>query len=341
MAFSFRIRFFLAEDSRINHDEPKLEIPLNKSSDQFLLLESYPTDNCKALLGNLTNRKNPIESTTHLILTGPEYSNRKEASKQGELAKKALWLTGLQNQLGLDLGRDTSPITINKDYKKSIEKELNHEVQIREDKLGLDVYKTEPNPIFVRGSFTATGKSSAERIESDLFKNFLAAGKIPKGLKLATELHNLSKRTASDSTRLMALVSAVENLSDREKRPPPLVAHIDHLMSKTGDLKEDLLEDNQLEWSENKIHREIKKLRDYIGGAKRHSISFSARKLIGEKLGRKKYAGKPAVDFFSECYQIRSKLTHGGPNSVEKNLKQLSNELDSMVRDLVSKLFEA
>lgn len=65
------------------------------------------------------------------------------------------------------------------------------------------------------------------------------------------------------------------------------------------------------------------------------SIGQAGRKLAS-RLGARTYAGKNPESFFSECYDLRSALVHGGhPRPSRSEVDHLAAPLESFVGDLL------
>ena len=331
MDYTFKIRFFLNDDARIGCDKPELPLGLKNDSSSNFLLKSFEKDV-------------PIEDTNHLVLFGPTYSSEEKARQEGEYTKKVLILLGAKNQFGLDVGRDVASGTITEAGKEALKRAgLKEDIQIRNDKLGLDVYPANKNVKFFRSDMSATMKRGKDGIISDFTELFKFTKEVSEEVKLAAELYNLGRRSASDNTRLIANVSAVDSISPDRKRPEAICNYINDLIDQSEELEEILLSDEDIDWEKEKIKKEKARLKSHLGWFKSYSISQSACMMLEEKLGDEEYNGKSPSEFFKECYKIRNDIIHSGPSSVgdEVNLKQKANGMDQLTRDLILELVDA
>lgn len=328
MSFTFRIRFFLNEDARIKSKKQKLTIKPDEDSEKEFVLKSKEQDT-------------PIEETGHLVLLGPNYPTEEEATHKGELTKKALTLLGVRNQLGLDLGRDVASGGFTEEGKEILKNKIGSEnVKIRNDKLGLDVYPTDKENIFVNSHAKAVAKRDADNLRSDFCNLWQVADGIGDNVKLAAELYNLARRSVSDNTRLITTVSAVDTLSPSKKRPEQIKNYIDCLISQVEELREILKTDEN--WDKGEIDNEVKRLKSHIGWFKEYSIRQKSKFMITEKVGDNEYCGQKPEALFDECYSIRNDIIHNGPSAVDKevDMKRKANCMDQLARDLILQFLE-
>ncbi|MCI5122556.1 MAG: hypothetical protein D3908_15480 [Candidatus Electrothrix sp. AUS4] len=68
---------------------------------------------------------------------------------------------------------------------------------------------------------------------------------------------------------------------------------------------------------------------------KQESIRQAGKRLVAERLGDRMYADMNATKYFSECYDLRSSLVHGGTHD-RKKLNKLASHLPHFVSDLLT-----
>jgi hypothetical protein len=82
---------------------------------------------------------------------------------------------------------------------------------------------------------------------------------------------------------------------------------------------------------------EAASLRGSLSRLRDESISQAGRRLARE-LGERQYLGSDPESFFSECYNLRSKLAHGhAPRPERQEVDAHAAELERYVGDLLSR----
>ncbi|RCW49195.1 hypothetical protein [Halanaerobium sp. ST460_2HS_T2] len=174
------------------------------------------------------------------------------------------------------------------------------------------------------------GKGKAIKNEK-AFINFFTEGlnyELNKKEKSIIELLNLSFSEYSKSAQFVTLISAFELFIEKKvKQEEKIVDLIDNELFK------------KLNECQNKYKISDKKLNDLksrIGKIKNLSIKDNCKKIIKRYLDQNiKYNGKLAVDFFDDCYDIRSQIVHSKDklNKLDNNIIQ---ELRKLVKDVLS-----
>jgi len=140
---------------------------------------------------------------------------------------------------------------------------------------------------------------------------------------LGFELYNAYAFESSIRAKFLTLIIAIESLLGRPKRNDKTVGYIESLVKQTK---------NQTELKKNDMDSLVGCLEEL----KYQSISSRAKSLIKKYLKSKKYNGKSAEIFFSECYKIRSDIIHTGkPPEKIKDFRKITVELYKMVSALL------
>ncbi|HEY8911750.1 hypothetical protein [Lacisediminihabitans sp.] len=129
----------------------------------------------------------------------------------------------------------------------------------------------------------------------------------------------------SDEARFMVLMTAVEVLVPSRRRPEHLLVVIESLL-------EDISQSDSLAFAEAET------LANGIRGLRNESIRSSGRQ-FASRLTARSYLGRPAPEFWTYAYGLRSAASHGGatPTNVSK-LREASPELQWFLRDLILSL---
>ncbi|MCI5164420.1 MAG: hypothetical protein D3917_20895, partial [Candidatus Electrothrix sp. AX5] len=122
--------------------------------------------------------------------------------------------------------------------------------------------------------------------------------------------------------RFLLLIMAIETLSECAPRSDEAIAYVDMLIESTNNCRTLRKEDSN----------------SMIGALhwlKQESIRQAGKRLVTERLGDRMYADMSAAKYFSQCYDLRSKLVHGGASDRGK-IDKLVPQLPSFVSDLLT-----
>jgi hypothetical protein len=159
------------------------------------------------------------------------------------------------------------------------------------------VFLEDPWPLFARvGPLELT----VGRTKSAVLAAIDTAAKldlqVPDHHALAYDLFSASFWQPSEDSRFMMLMMALETMLEAEPRSEATQAHIDNLVSLTqsADLPE----------------TERSSIVGALDSLREESISQAGRRLAST-LGERRYNGRTPMQFFNDCYAIRSGLAHG------------------------------
>ncbi|HLE08779.1 MAG TPA: hypothetical protein VI914_04050 [Thermodesulfobacteriota bacterium] len=303
--YAFRIRFLLPEDRIINYDGKILEIPLS-ISDKKLLLKSFSTSK-------------KISESNNLVIFGRGFSSHEEANDCGSRVKNSLLVCGANLQMGIDVGKDTSRGVLSNHFMDMVRK---GGAKLLNDIHGLSVYKEEEDmPVFfgsVGGTFIS-GSSSSKFVEV-LTKIYNENPELSDKQTLALELYGAAHFETSLRARFLTLVIAIESLCQYESRAENTLKFLKTLEDLTT-------KDSTLEKAEKES------LLSALRNLKYQSIANSCGKLI--KLHQREFSIGDAVEFFKQCYKIRSAILHTGQPSREIRLGTEVSKLDRFVSELL------
>lgn len=138
----------------------------------------------------------------------------------------------------------------------------------------------------------------------------------------AFELYSASFFVDNADARFTLLMMAIETLIDQKQRSEAAMDHVRGLIERTRD--------------SSLPEAEVQSMIGALEWLFLESIGQAGRRLV-QSLTSKKYNGKPAVSFFTDCYEIRSALVHGGtPRPSRQEVDSRAATLEILVGDLLA-----
>jgi CII-binding regulator of phage lambda lysogenization HflD len=309
--YNFRIRVLKARGSTLDIDQPN----------KYYTFTS-PDINVKV---SSTYTKTTIKKSDRLSFIGSDFATKKDAQMVGENFLNALMITFARLRVGVDFGARAPKSHITeyglKFFEQKFKKNLINDVH------GLMVYEPEPSLEFASYNMKLVLGRSESSFEEVWRKSLTKQIELTEKERIAFDLFNLSFFQNNEESRFILLIMAIESLIKQKKRNENEINYIDKIIEQTEN--EESLENGEKESFINAF-----------GSLKSESISKAGRKLVEKKLGHKKYKNLSAVKFFSECYQIRSKLVHGTSSlPTREEVAQYAGELEVFVSDLLTDSF--
>ena len=169
--------------------------------------------------------------STVLEIRAEDFPTEADGRVAGERAKWALRVAAIQSDLGLDLGDDKSPSGMASAVREMMEAKTGS--QIIMDVRGLHVYEGTADAKVFRVSAKLTVEKNADTFARDFSFAYEDEASTSEKASLAMDLYSLSKFEVSERARCLALVSALEVLSERSRRPAEVLDHLLKLSSKT------------------------------------------------------------------------------------------------------------
>jgi hypothetical protein len=189
---------------------------------------------------------------------------------------------------------------------------------------GLQVYPDDLPAAAI--NLTARGRVSrpVARLLGPLRSELAGNRQLGKKEALAMDLYFLSQFESSTRARVLALVTSLEVLSERQSRPQPVVAHLEQLKKQTKDALRD---------ADTETQRAFNSFLSGLGQLCDESISSAVRSVVRQHVpDTKQFDGMSPIDFFNKCYDVRSKLVHAGEEPEDVTLTQLFGELSRLVQ---------
>lgn len=306
--WTYRLRIRLAGSSGLTIAAPQADLdfgpPIGRVS-----IRAWP------------NSSLPIMDAEWLVLTGSA-SSRQVALDRGARLVAALRCAFSKLRIAADFGGRAPQGRFTDAGKKLLSGADGRPVL--HDEHGLIVYPSEPRPRL--GSvLPPTLKLS---LDPDRLRRAIseAAGHDPaiEGQEaIAYHLFAASRFESSADARLISLVMALETLITPVDRSRPAVEHVDRLIDCTRSAA-----------GVDKEERDS--IVSALKGLRKESISAAGRRLV-EVLGDRTYGGLSAKKLWTEAYDVRSKLVHGGvPRPSRERVDLCAAHLEVLVADLLS-----
>ena len=307
MSYSFRFTF---PKSLISSDV----VIEDKESKQILLTE---TPYSVTLFSHKQDAS--ISDSDLLVVQGKGYNSATVAETEGHRIKDALMLTFVKHRIGVDFSLKNG----------LIEKE---KLKVLEDSIGKKAFYQWDGYVLVfedehKVPFVYVNVNARAAVLSDMFvKTFTASLSLSPSLskreQFAYRVFNIALFQPDSIARFLNLIMVVESLSDYAPRSEEAVAHVDMMIESTKNCRALKKEDS-----------------DSMVGAlhwlKQESIRQAGKRLVAERLENRIYADMSAIKYFSKCYDLRSKLVHGGTSDSEK-FNKLATHLPHFVSDLLT-----
>lgn len=305
--YAFRIRFVLPDSIRLGIEDHRCDIALNVS--------------LRAVSDDL-----PIKEVSRLALHGAGFDTQEQAEDEGTRWRDALEACFARIGVGVDFGERTAGGVATEAGLQMLSEE--HGFRVLNDEPGLSTFAEEPTPRFVTVSAEGMKFPSTDRMIRAIATAYNLGPHHTPAESLAFDLYSASFFTTVADARFLMLMMAVETLLSPENRPPKVAAHVRSLIEQTeaadlpADEKVSLL--GSMQW------------------LRQESIGRAGRRLASSLEGRA-YMELPPTQFFSRCYETRSRLAHGAvPRPTFEEVNALAGPLELFVGHLLCpKLLEA
>lgn len=306
MSFSFRIRFHLPDEFSIGITSSELIIGKYMGSD--IVLKSNQVDT-------------PIEKAHELILRGDNYASAEEAWNAGLHCKDALILAFARLHIGADFG-DRAPRSVFTTAGLEMLKKRTG-VRVLNDFHGLMIFENEPPIKFVSLHAKPSVTKNKERFIQAVGLALDHSTSLSDQERLAFDFFGTSFFQKSIDAHFLMLMMAVETLLEPASRSKIVQEHVKELIHLTK--ASSVLSSNEKD-----------SLIGSLQSLDKESIEQVGRKLA-KRLGNRKYGGQNPCEFFTTCYELRSKLVHGYvPRPTRDGIASISANLELFVGDLLS-----
>ncbi len=284
MSYTFRLRFKKSERKKLGIDEEEIVIE--------------DRQNIKIIIRS-AQREKAIKDSDELILKGIGYDTEEIAKKAGQESRDILTLAFSQLNFPANFGDRSAHGKFFEAGLKMLEAECSGAVI--NDMHGLQTYPTTLNPKFAKfGDLRAFVTTGSDKSISTIIAAFCKPFPITDRKRLAYELFSASMFGNYVDSRFLLLMMAVETLIEQNKRPADELEQIDKLI--------DITSQSEINGKESLTGR--------LQSLKTESVGSAGRRLASRLSNI--YLGMSSSKFFTQCYEVRSKLVHGAvPNQLK------------------------
>lgn len=305
--FSYRIRFRRSPRDTINIDDP----------------EWRTTHLAKPVCLSSSNRDEPIRDAGEWVVVGKGWRTEADALDAGAQCLDALTRTLAALRIGADFG---SRAPSGGFFKAGLEMlGGGQDRPVLNDVHGVMGYKSEPRPRLARfGPITPLRGVPPDRFERAFSQAIAEFEPLSDMERVSAELFGASYFQDSADTRFLLLMMAVEALIELRQRPAESLEHVERLISLTKE-------------SAKLADSERASLLGTLDWMRNQSIRQAGRELARSRLAGREYSKRSPSTFFTECYDVRSRLVHGSVSlPTPKETGSLTAPLELFVSDLLA-----
>jgi len=304
--YDFRLRFNFPEAYRIDSDVEQLELLVLPHGERIRL--------CSDAIGT------PIKGHARVAIIGGPYASEYQARTAAEKSKRALLYWAIEQRLGMDFGDGKQKSFVTKEYLAILQKQYG--CPVKNDVHGIDVYEHVENLRFVSMNAKGTVGKYPPKLIDTFQREYLNSRQLTEKKVLASEIYASSFFDVSARSRFITLVTAIEALLEPLKRSDEVQALVAELEATTQQSMID-------EPTKASIIGSLERVRD-------QSISQAGRTLARRLLPDEFFDGQSSVDFFTRCYNLRSRILHHGTIPKESvDIGRLANVMETFVAHLL------
>lgn len=306
--YSFRLRFFRSPIDTVNIDEPHWEWRLGEDLPSLILC--------------VGDKVTPIKEANELIFKSDGWTSEEAAAQAETQYVDVLMLTLARLRVGVDFGSRAPKSAFTLAGLAMLEAQTG--CRVLNDVHGPMVFETDPPPRFALFSADALRGVKKDHFETIFERALCSPRSFSDRERLSFELFNASFFQKSADTRFIMLVMSIEALIEPEHRSIEATAHVDSLIEATKK-------------SSSITDKDRRSILGSLRWLRYESINQAGKRLAQEQLGERLYDGKSASSFFSNCYNLRSRLVHGEhPPPTQQEIGSASAQLEVFVSDLLT-----
>jgi hypothetical protein len=263
----------------------------------------------------------PLEEQPQgLVLTGPAYGTAEEAQAASEAALIGLLRLSLRSGYAITLQPRLPPPIIFDAGLEMLAQQFGVDT-IYCDRLGVVVFEERGTTRFAAAG---TPTISVTSTFAGLVESWSGQpGDVTRRALIAYDLYGSSRSESSSRARFLLLVMAVESLAKQSRRPETERKIVQQLIDVVGTTD---LGSNRRELLEGGLRVLMNE-----------SISESCRQLLRAAEEEGVLADEDPLLFFRDCYRIRGKIVHSGATPTPRELTNLANRLELIVRSLIER----
>jgi hypothetical protein len=280
--YDFRLRFNFPEAYRIGSDVEEIELLVLPLGERIRMRSGA--------IGT------PIKDHAQVAVLGGSFASEDQARDAAEKTKRALLYWAIEQRLGIDFGDGKQRSGVTKAGLAMLQKQ--HGCPVRNDIHGIDIYEHVEKLRFVNVHGEVKLSKHPPKLIDTFQREYLHTRYLTEKQVLASEIYASSFFDISPRSRFITLVTAVEALLERPKRPDVVEELVEEFKAKTQLSNIDVQAKNSIIGS--------------LGDLKRESITQAGRMLAGRLIPNELFDGQSSADFFTRCYELRSQILHRG-----------------------------
>jgi hypothetical protein len=282
MTYCFRIRFRLGEHVSITSDDAQWVLADPAVADEVVVLRSTPDPAVS------------IGAARQLSLFGSGHSSESAAQAAAERWRDILHASFARFAIGADFGVRAPGSAFTEYGLRMVEARLRQ--RALNDVHGIMTFECDPPPTFVSQDLQMTVGKNPASLRRAIDHAATIGLRLTPQQRAAFDLYSASFFLPVADARFLMLMMAVETLITLEPRSDEARRHADNLVTATR--------------ASGLEEAEIQSMIGALAWLKYESISHAGRRLAAS-LGARLYADERPVDFFTNCYTLRSRLVHG------------------------------
>jgi hypothetical protein len=261
----------------------------------------------------------PIRAHSSASLVGGPYPTEESAVSAASNAQRALLVWAVNRRTGVDLGGGPSRSVVTAYGLQQLEQQTGR--PCRSAIRGVDVHECREGLLYMTFAANAQIGYGSDAFRRQVSSSLSTSLSVSDRLRLGCELLSASYFDASDRSRFVTQITAVEALLAPAARP-----------ADAQDLVETFIRHVKVSGLDASTKQAMTSSLAYL---KRESIGQAGRALAGSLLPGAEYFGMSAPRFFAECYEMRSAIVHrGSPERASDELPQRYSEAHRFVADL-------
>jgi hypothetical protein len=313
MSYDFRVRGTFGSSTRIEADTYDL-----------VLLDAPPVR--VSLQANGTEVM--LKDSHIFIVHGTGFVTPDEAREQGEAWQDYVMVGFASQKIGADLGirvplQGGMPEAGIDRARAAIEAEGHGPVQLFNERSGVQVYATEPPALFSHGYAAGVVGKPSTSVVNAIRSAHTTHVRLSDSYKLAYDLFSASYTQIPADARFLMLAMALETMIVQHERSTAAQTVLDEMIDHVRHAGLDESDSHSLIGT----FREMK-LRESVN---------QAGKRLARTLGERTYGDRSAARFFSDVYELRSRLVHGHvPQPDHLRIEREASHLQQFVSDLLT-----
>lgn len=310
MSFGFRVCFTLNGEGSLTSE---------KESISFVALkDNIPLKLSSGVAGM------SLGKTDRFSISGGSFNTAENAQAAAEKVRVALLRRATAMRRGIDLGQQSLKSFRMSAHGKQYVAEMLKVHAVREDHLGITVFRDDPKPKFVRMNATGLVSSQAQALVDDLSTVVGRYKFATDESEIAAGIYAISHFVGRAPARFLLLFVSLEALFKPKLRSESAQRHVQALIEAT--------QQAQLPTDEREA------IASALTFLKSRSIAQTGRELAATLLEGQIFEGMDAATFFSHTYKMRNDIVHRGKIEASA-VHSILGEFDRFVSELINRQY--